>query len=358
MYMTKGGAVSDISNELVAVEDVVEAEIVLDSDAQQMRDRYLSAEAQEDLARATPPNTERAYARWWDMATRWCAAVGRTAMPMSPETLTDFIAHLRRQTSERTGKPYSTSSLKQAVAAVRTAHNRAGLHNQPDTKDALGVIKVHAKDGAKAGARTRRAKPITLDVLRLLLAKCDTMTVRGRRDAALLVLGYGLMSRRSELADLRIEHLTPAEDWLSVFIPMSKTDQAAAGETVEIPRHLAPDIDALAIVTDYLAALAVRGVQAGHLLRRINRWGHVGEGLSAESISDITVALAKEAGITDAERVTAHGLRAGGPTDAAERGMPVPFIAEHGRWSKNSTQVLTYVRPADKRRNNPLLGGK
>lgn len=347
-----------MSDELAVIEEVFEGELVLDADAQKMRDAHLSDEAREDLARATPPNTERAYARWWDMAVEWCAREQRTAMPMSPDTLTAFIAHLRRQTSERTGKPYAASSLKQAVAAIRTAHNRAGHKNQPDTRDALDVIKVHSKDRASEGARTRRAKPITLDVLRLLLAQCDRTTVRGQRDAALLVLGYGLMGRRSELADLRIEHLSLGEDWVGVFIPMSKTDQMAQGETVEIPRHLAPDIDVMTIVVEYVASLAQDHITEGLLLRRINRWGQVGESMSAESISDITVALAKAAGITDAERATAHGLRAGGPTDAAERGVPVPFIAEHGRWSKNSTQVLTYVRPADKRRNNPLLGGK
>lgn len=346
-----------MSNELVPVEEVFDAELVFDADAQKVRDAHLSADAREDLAKAANVNTERAYERWWNMAVAWCDTEQRTAMPMSPNTLTEFMTYLRRQVSERTGKPYSATSLNQALAAIRTAHNRAGFKNQPDTKDAKDVIKVHKQEGAKAGVRTRRAKPITLDVLRLLLARCDRTTLRGQRDAALLVLGYGLMGRRSELANVRIEHLS-LEEWVGVFIPMSKTDQAAAGETVEIPRHLAPDIDVAAIVVQYVAELAQIGIKDGLLFRRINRWGRVGDSLTAESISDITVALAKEAGITDAERVTAHGLRAGGPTDAAERGVPVPFIAEHGRWSKNSTQVLTYVRPADKRRNNPLLGGK
>jgi hypothetical protein len=53
---------------------------------------------------------------------------------------------------------------------------------------------------------------------------------------------------------------------------------------------------------------------------------------------------------------TAHGLRAGGPTEAAKAGHPASFIAEHGRWSKTSPQVLEYIRPVDRWRDNPMRG--
>jgi integrase len=241
------------------------------------------------------------------------------------------------------------------VAAIRTAHYRAGFEGRPNTRAALDLIKVHRQDRAKDGWRVRRAKPITLDVLRLMLARCDQGALSGRRDAALLILGYGLMGRRSELAACKIEQIAMSDEWLTVFIPLSKTDTAAKGEDIDIPRKLAPDMDAVAIVGGYLEGLAEFGATSGPLLRRIDKWGNLGESLTPDGISHIVKRIAREANLTDAERTTPHGLRAGGPTDAAERGVPVPFIAEHGRWSKNSTQVLTYVRPADRRRNNPLL---
>lgn len=341
-----------MGDDLVPVE---EAEIVTELDRVEMRDRRLSGETIADLKRATAKNTELAYARWWGLALTWCKEERRTALPMTPQTLAEFIGHLKRATSPKTGRPYSPASLNQAVAAIRTVHYRAGFEGQPNTRAALDLIKVHRQDRARDGWRARRAKPITLDVLRLLLARCDHASLRGRRDAALLVLGYGLMGRRSELAAINIEHVTPSGGWLSVFVPMSKTDRNAQGESIDIPRALAPDIDAAAIVGRYLEGLAERNVTSGPLLRRIDRWGNLGDGLSGAAINDIVKGIAREANLTDAERTTAHGLRAGGPTDAAERGVPVPFIAEHGRWSKNSTQVLAYVRPADRRRNNPLL---
>jgi integrase len=340
-----------LPKELVPVET---AEIVIETPSGS-RDRHVSDETAADLKRATAANTDRAYARWWGMALNWCAREGRTPLPMTAETVAEFIGHLKRSASPKTGKPYSPASLDQALSAIRTAHFRAGFEGQPQSRAARDIIKVHRQDRARDGWRPRRAKPVTLDVLRLLLAQCDTDSLSGRRDAAILVLGYGLMGRRSELAAATIDQVTVTDDWVTVFIPMSKTDTSAQGEDIDIPRGVAPDIDAGAVVGSYLEGLAEHGVTEGHLLRRIDVWGNLGSSMGAESVNEIVKRLAREAKLTDAERVTAHGLRAGAPTDAAERGVPIPFIAEHGRWSKNSTQVLTYVRPADRRRNNPLL---
>lgn len=342
-----------MSGDLVPVE---EAEVLPDpTPADEGRDHHLSGETIADLNRATAESTERAYGRWWRMTLAWCEQEQRTALPMTPQTLAEFIGHLKRSTSPRTGKPYSPASLNQAVAAVRTAHFRAGFEGQPHTRAALDLIKVHRQDRAQDGWRAKRANPITMDVLRLLLARCDQDTLSGRRDASLLTIGYGLMGRRSELAACRIQHLTLSDAWLTVFVPMSKTDQDAQGEDIDIPRALAPDIDIVAIVGGYLEGLAEFGATSGPLFRSVDRHGNLGDSLSGAGINYIVKKLARDAKLTDAERTSAHGLRAGGPTDAAERGVPVPFIAEHGRWSKNSAQVLTYVRPADRRRNNPLL---
>lgn len=333
----------------------VTAQLVHDAAHGHDRDESMSGETIADLKRATADNTELAYARWWKLTLAWCTQQQRSPLPMTAQTLAEFIGHLKRSTSPKTGKPWSPASLDQAVAAIRTAHFRAGFEGQPHTRAALDLIKVHRQDRARDGWRTRRAKPVTLDVLRLLLAHCDRDSLRGRRDAAILILGYGLMGRRSELSATTIENVTLSDEWATVFIPMSKTDRNAQGDDVDIPRTLAPDIDAGALLRGYLDGLAERGVTSGPLLRRIDRWGNVGGALSGAAVNDIVKKTARAAGLTDADRTTAHGLRAGGPTDAAERGVPVPFIAEHGRWSKNSTQVLTYVRSADRRRNNPFL---
>lgn len=337
-----------MGTELERVEPVIYGTVVVPEDEYSLSDETIA-----DLERGRSANTEAAYARWWNLAEEWCRQRGRPSLPMTAQTLTEFVGSLAHATS-RTGQPYAPASLEQAVAAIRAMHYRAGFLAQPNTRGAIERIRVHRQDQAKAGRRVKTAKPITLDALRLMLARCPD-TLHGKRDAAILVLGYGLFGRRSELAAVMIEHLTVTDDWLTVFIPISKTDRDAHGEDTEVPAELAPDIDAAAILRRYLDALAEHGITEGPLLRSVNRWGTPGPRLAAAAINDITKRLALQAGIKDALRMTAHGLRAGGPTDAAERGVPVPYIAEQGRWSKTSTAVLKYIKPVDKRRNNPLL---
>ena len=95
----------------------------------------------------------------------------------------------------------------------------------------------------------------------------------------------------------------------------------------------------------------------GPLLRRINRWGQLQYGgMSGAAINERVQALAAAAGLDGAELFTAHGLRAGGPTEAAKQKTPIAFIAAHGRWSPNSPQVHGYVRAVDKWEDNPMRG--
>ncbi|MGW2251394.1 hypothetical protein ACWCXH_14435 [Kitasatospora sp. NPDC001660] len=95
----------------------------------------------------------------------------------------------------------------------------------------------------------------------------------------------------------------------------------------------------------------------GPLLRRINRWGRLQDGrMSGAAVNERIRRRACSAGVPRADAFTAHGLRAGGPTEAAKTGTPVAFIAEHGRWSPMSPQVHEYVRAVDRWRDNPMRG--
>ncbi len=190
-----------------------------------------------------------------------------------------------------------------------------------------------------------------------MIEATDPETLAGKRDRALLVLGFALMARRSELAALRIGDVRFTDNGLTVLIRTSKTDQDAMGAEVNIPVGVHPDTDPVRVVRAWLAALAELGGTDGPLLRRINRWGQLQpDGMSGAAVNEAVQRLAAAANLEGAADFTAHGLRAGGPTEAAKAGYPTSFIAEHGRWSKSSTQVLEYIRPVEKWRDNPMRG--
>jgi integrase len=314
------------------------------------RDTALSDGTRERLERSVPENTKRAYSRQWATFTAWCTEHGRTPLPATPHTLAEYVSNLA-------DLDRAPATIEQAIAAVRAAHRHSGHRGQPETDAAQAVLKTHKRERAAAGKRKRKAPPVTLAPLRAMIETTDPDTLSGRRDRVLLVLGFAMMARRSELAALAIGDVRFTDDGITVLVRSSKTDQDAAGAEVHIPHGVHPDTDPVRVTRAWLDALAERQVTDGPLLRRINRWGQLQDGaMSGAAINEAVQRLAAAAGLDGAADFTAHGLRAGGPTEAAKAGHPTSFIAEHGRWSKTSPQVLEYIRPVDRWRDNPMRG--
>ena len=227
-------------------------------------DTVLSDGTRERLERSVPANTKRAYARQWSQFTDWCVETGRSPLPATPQTLAEYVSHLA-------DLDRAPSTIEQAIAAIRTAHRIAGHRRQPETDAALAVLKVHRRDRADAGKRKRKAPPVTLTPLRAMIDATDPEMLTGKRDRVLLVLGFSLMARRSELAALRVADVRFTDDGLTVLIRSSKTDQDAIGTEVNIPVGVHPATDPVRVVRAWLDALADRQVTTGPLLRRIDR---------------------------------------------------------------------------------------
>lgn len=313
-------------------------------------ERHLSASTLDRMERSIPTETRRAYERQWRAFATWCAEQGRSALPATPETLTEYVNSLADA-----GRAPST--IEQAMATVRRVHRDSGYAGTPDTEDARKVLKTYKRDRAVAGKRKRQAPAITVSPLRTMVDALDVRLLDGLRDRALLVLGYAGMLRRSELAALNIADLRFTDDGLIVTVRQSKTDQEAAGEDVHIPYGSYASTCPVRTVRAWVDALAERGVTDGPLLRSLRRGGHLdasGAGMSGTAINRRVRELAQRAGVPDADRMTAHGLRAGAPTDASAAGKSETRIKAQGRWK--STAYQQYIRPADAWRDNPLSG--
>lgn len=312
-------------------------------------DHEISAATLDRLERSIPENTKTAYNRQWNnVFIPWCAAAGRTPMPATEHTLAEFVSHLA-------DRDLAPSTIEQAIAAVRVAHRLAGHKGEPDTTEALQVLRTHRRDRADAGKRRREAPPVTIDPLRRMLAVIDPDTLAGLRDRTLLVVGFSAMARRSELAALTIGDLRFDADGVTVTIRRSKTDQAAEGSDVLLLEGVREESDPVRVTRAYLEALAENRVTDGPFLRAVDKWDRPrSHPLSGNAINAIVRRLALAAKLPDAATYTAHGLRAGAPTEAAKAGHPTAFIARHGRWSPTSTQVMKYIRPVDRVRDSPL----
>lgn len=315
-------------------------------------DHLVSDRTRERITAGTAANTRRAYAQRWRLFSTWCARVGRVALPATAHTVAEYVAHL----ADCNRAP---GTIELAVAAIRAVHRNAE-YPYPDTGAARKILRAHRRTRARNGQRSHVAPPISIDGLRAMVAACDTTTARGQCEAVIVVLGWALMGRRSELAALHIGDVVETQRGLEVLIRASKTDQDALGVIVAIPHGQHPETDPVRVVRRWVNTLRTGyGVTTGALIRSVcyvstTRDVQIGDSIDPRTISYIVRRVAVRAGIPRAGEISAHSLRAGGATAAYAAGNPVTAIAEHGRWAPNSPVVLRYIRAVDRWRDNAM----
>jgi integrase len=138
------------------------------------------------------------------------------------------------------------------------------------------------------------------------------------RDRALLLLGFAMAARRSELSALEVADIADDPAGLLITIRGGKTDQERKGATVAVVRgEVACPVEALK------AWVSAAGITEGPVFRPINRHRQVGSAaLSGISIGQIVQRQAERIGL-DPKAYGGHSLRAGFVTSAAKRGANV-----------------------------------
>ncbi|WP_331718577.1 tyrosine-type recombinase/integrase (plasmid) [Streptomyces virginiae] len=338
----------------------------------------LSARAEADVQAGIPESTRRAYNSDFAGFARWSLEGGRRPLPADATTVTEYVSHLKHTPREKTGKPYGPSSLDRVIAAIRTVHRAADLP-VPETKGARKVVAGYRAElsEAKDDETRKRARPNRVEaavpaVLRRMLEDLDRTTLRGLRDAALLLLGYALAARGSELVSLNADSVQrdPEGKGLVVSVYRKKTKRWTDTKVVYGSN---PDTCPVRATEALLAALARNGRGNGPLFLRIDRHGRVAaqsqrrnaqgvlvtigsaDGrLSAEGASDIIAAVAEVSG--EDGRWRSHSLRRGFVTAAHAAGKDIVHIGRHGGWADGSKALLAYIEEDDGWKNNPLIG--
>jgi integrase len=177
-------------------------------------------------------------------------------------------------------------------------------------------------------------------------------TLLGKRDRALLLVGFAGAFRRSELVALDMTDLEQTRDGLVVRIRRSKTDQEGEGRAVGIPRgsdRLTCPVAALASWCD------AAGIESGPLFRRVNRHSHVlPNRLSAEAVAIVIKRYVTRLHF-DPSAFSGHSLRAGLATSAAAAGKSERAIMNQ-TGHRNLTTVRRYIRDGNLFRENAADG--
>lgn len=278
-------------------------------------------------------NTQKSYASDWKHFTKWCDVNGRDPLPASAGTLCLYLSELA------TTHKYST--LRRRVSSINMAHKFK--HHLPPSRE----VEVQALlEGIKReiGSRQEPKKALMLHVLPDLISKIDTSSPMGLRDKAILLLGFALASRRSELVSINIEDLQINDFGMDVRIRETKT------KNDDLIKGVVYTYNEFCPVKATQEWIKISEITSGALFRSIDRHGNIKERLSDKSVALIIKKYIGELGM-DVKDFAAHSLRSGLSTSAAMMGMTeIAIMKQTGH--KTREMVDRYVHAGLRYKNN------
>ncbi|OVE86771.1 integrase [Agrobacterium tumefaciens] len=261
----------------------------------------------------------------------------------------DVDENLRRQGFLKSVGPHAPDTVRRRLASWSTLTKWRGLSGAFASPALKSAIRLAVRAVPRTRAR-KSAKAVTGDVLAKLLATCEADSLRDLRDKAILMVAFASGGRRrSEIAGLRVEQLTveppievtdgPPLPSLAIHLGRTKT---TTGEQDDVVYLTGRPVEALN------AWLAAARIDKGSVFRGIGRWGTVSRrALDPQSVNAILKQRAQMAGL-DSGEFSAHGLRSGYLTEAANRGIPLPEAMEQSR-HRSVQQASSYYNSAARR---------
>jgi len=341
------------------------AELLTDQDIETLRHLVNQGMGDNTLRAIT---SDLAYLEAWGLA----ATGSPLPWPAPEELLLKFVAHhlwdpdkgladpghgmpatvadnLRGQGFLKTNGPHAPATVRRRLASWSTLTHWRGQDGAFASLPLKSAIRLAVR-AAPHQRRRKSAKPVTGDVLSKLLATCENDSLRDLRDRAILMVAFASGGRRrSEIAALRFEQLAaeppierknaPPLPSLAIHLGRTKT---TTGEHNDVVYLTGRPVDALN------AWMAAAKIDKGSVFRAIGRWGTVSNrSLDPQSVNAILKRRAALAGLHPCE-FSAHGLRSGYLTEAANRGIPLPEAMEQSR-HKSVQQASSYYNNATRR---------
>jgi integrase len=345
----------------------------------------------ETMSKDTAPNTLRAYgahvcafaeyctARGWVFVPGDTFAIGATSHEstdghnVGPRARVDWVlAHL----NDLSNNGASLATLDGRVRALNQWHQRNGYGETTDptlyrpghsavSQWFRGYRNSLASENADGARTVREAPGLLRQHVRSMVAKCDTTTLVGLRDRALLLIGWAGAFRRSELVAMVVENITYDDNGRGLLYHTYNTKSNKTGAVVK-QLDAQPNDPELCPVLALNAWLERANITSGVVFRRVGKGGTVGRVLGAlperddagkpyqrranddGRLSDRMVDKVVRTYATRANlngNFCAHSLRAGYATQASIDGIPDAHIRAQG-WSDNSAVVLRYQRRA------------
>jgi integrase len=259
----------------------------------------------------------------------WCHSVALNALPARPSTVAWFV----QVDSQRA----AASTLQRRLAAIRKVHRLFRMENP--AADETVVIAMRRALRSKL-QRPRQALGLTQDLRDQLIRACpDTLT--GKRNRAMIAIGYDTLCRRAELVGLRVEDISVAASGrgATILIRRAKNDPFGSGRLGYVSENTCKLLD------DWFRAT---NIVDGWIFRRVRgqKVGH--DALNPYSVNRIIKSTAEAAELPQKiiDELSGHSMRVGAAQDMISAGLSVLPIMQAGGW-KTINVVGRYVEKAN-----------
>lgn len=277
------------------------------------------------LEGAYSEQTLRSYRSDFAIFDSWCIANKLCSLPASPDTLAAFVV------AQAPG--LAANTLRRRLAGIRKVHRLFHLQNPAEDEEVLIAMRRVLRSKTR---RPRQALGLTKELRDQLAAACG-YDLAGLRDRALIMVGYDTMCRRSELAALRVEDLTPLDDGsMLALIRRAKNDPFGDGRDGFVSATAAEALKAW---------LEAANISEEWLFRRVNSGRAGTDALHPHSIGRMLKQRAVAAGLPTAiaSRLSGHSMRVGAAQDMVANGADILPVMRSGGW-KSINVVARYVQ--------------
>ncbi len=298
---------------------------------------YGDALTQQLLHDAVSDATKKAYMTDWRIFDEFCLQNAYNPLPAEQKTLIAFLTDQALQSK-------ALQTIRRRLAAIKFIHNIKGFDIVITDKIVSLILKGIARQSSKRPKLQK--KPIGATLLLNMLEYCDTDTLMGKRDKALLLFGFSGAFRRSEICSITLDDLEETDDGLKVHLRQSKGDQLSEGQIVALPHGRKMGV--ISALKDYLHTAQIHN---GYVFRSVHKGGNsIGNQLTPLSVALIVKKYIQAAG-HNPQDYAAHSMRSGFLTEAAESGATLFKMLEVSR-HKSADTLLGYIRTSDLFKNH------
>lgn len=287
--------------------------------------------------RARSESTLRSYRTDWADFTRWCTANALLSLPATSETVASYIA--------AQAESHKASTIQRRLSSISQCHQVRGYDSPTRNELVRSVLKGIRRT---IGTAPNEKAPLLAGDIRDMVAALPT-TLIGKRDRALLLIGFAGAFRRSELVALNVDDAEFTSDGLIIALRRSKTDQEGRGRKIGIPALPSSDACPVRALHEWLDASRITTGPIFHSVA-------IGGRLQPGRLSPRAVALVIKRRLSedrDATKFAGHSLRAGFVTSAAMGGANLKAIMKQ-TGHRSLEMVLRYTRDASLFRGNAV----